>query len=153
VVLPGQRFAKKHERPEAVAATHNLSTTHTFLRCVSHIFLTVLPGQRVPKDTSTLKLPRNGDRLVLWNYDIPSSRMNINLYGSHPFIMAVEPGGPLLLLLCWCYFVICCQVMTSPAAAWTSTCTAVTLSSWQWNQVGRCFCYFVGVILSSAAEL
>jgi hypothetical protein len=56
---------------------------------------TVCAGQRVPKDTSTLKLPRSGDKIVLWNYDIPSSRMNVNLYGSQPFIMAVEPGGVL----------------------------------------------------------
>jgi alpha-glucosidase (family GH31 glycosyl hydrolase) len=49
-------------------------------------------GQRVQKDSSTLKLPRSGDKIVMWNYDIPASRMNVNQYGSHPFIMAVEPG-------------------------------------------------------------
>ncbi|WIA37090.1 hypothetical protein OEZ86_014060 [Tetradesmus obliquus] len=56
-------------------------------------------GQRTPKDVSNLKLPRNGDKVVLWNYDITSSRMNVNLYGSHPFIMAVEPDGSSLGLL------------------------------------------------------
>lgn len=43
--------------------------------------------------TAGLKLPRNGKILTMWNLDIPAASADVDLYGSHPFFLAVMPDG------------------------------------------------------------
>jgi len=50
-----------------------------------------LPGQRVLSD-GALRLPRDGQKLVLWNYAIAGTPRDTNLYGSHPFSLQVNQG-------------------------------------------------------------
>eukprot|EP00877_Chromochloris_zofingiensis_P000332 jgi/Chrzof1/1029/Cz01g37200.t1 len=49
-------------------------------------------GETILSDGS-LKLPRNGRTITLWNYDIPAAYAAVNLYGSHPFYLQVEEDG------------------------------------------------------------
>lgn len=40
-----------------------------------------------------LFLPRDGHRVVLWNRDAAAANTDTNLYGSHPLLLEVRPGG------------------------------------------------------------
>ena len=50
------------------------------------------PGERVQR-SGDLRLPRDGRRVTLWAADSPAFVPDTNLYGAHPFYLAVEPGG------------------------------------------------------------
>lgn len=49
------------------------------------------PGERV-QQSGDLRLPRDGRRVTLWAADSPAFVPDTNLYGAHPFVLAVEPG-------------------------------------------------------------
>ena len=40
-----------------------------------------------------LRLPRDGNIITLFNADTSSLVPNVNLYGSHPFLLQVNKGG------------------------------------------------------------
>jgi hypothetical protein len=79
---------------------------------LSHLFVVVLAtqllllshpaGQHVQSDGS-LKLPRGGVRLTLWNRAASSGHSFWqNLYGSHPFFLQVQQGRGQLQFWCDC---------------------------------------------------